>query len=318
MRTIGFPILVVLTALVFLCGVSLAQYAPTTIEDITTNPKKYSAGAVEVVGTATIYAPAATASTGYYLLKSEKGAAIRVNTTGGPPEMKKRYRITGVVYLDPTTKVPFISEKERVWADAPAPAEVQATEESAGSSWWESPAVVLLLLLVIFAPVVFYIQLRRRASLDSVDSIAEEKPAVVTPDGTYTPPSDLKTVRIMAPSPMTMRYVPGELVLLSGEDRGKSFKIAGFPTPEGSVVTMGREPVTGERAYAHIQIDEKFHTVSRKQAELVWKDRKLYVKNLSDTNPTQVNGVEVKSGKPVHLKPGSIVRAGELEFEYKV
>jgi pSer/pThr/pTyr-binding forkhead associated (FHA) protein len=81
---------------------------------------------------------------------------------------------------------------------------------------------------------------------------------------------------------------------------------------------MGREPVTGERAYAHIQIDEKFHTVSRKQAELVWKDRKLYVKNLSDTNPTQVNGVEVKSGKPVHLKPGSIVRAGELEFEYKV
>jgi pSer/pThr/pTyr-binding forkhead associated (FHA) protein len=115
-----------------------------------------------------------------------------------------------------------------------------------------------------------------------------------------------------------MRYVPGELVVLSGEDRGKSFKIAGYPTSEGSVVTIGREPVTDERAFAHIQIEERFHTVSRKQAELIWKEKKLFVRNLSDTNPTQVNGIEIKPGKKVQLKPGAVMRTGELEFEYKV
>ena len=314
MKTVGFPVLLLCLVLALVSGTSAAQYKEAAIENITADPKKFSSAAVEVTGTATLYAPGATSSTGYYLLKSPGGAAIRVNTSDGAPVLKRRYRVSGIVYLDPESRVPFISEKTRVWMDAPVETPVEAREFE--SVWWENPMLVLLLIMLIAAPVVFYLRVRRR-SVEAPPIEIQEDAIPINFDEDPSP-VDLKTVKITLPAPMTMRYVPGELVLVSGDDKGKAFKIAGYPTAEGSIVTIGREEVTGERAYAHIQIDEKFHTVSRKQAELIWKDKKLYVKNLSDTNPTQVNGVELKSGKPLALKPGSTIRTGELEFEYKV
>ena len=301
-----------------------AQYNPTTIETIVTNPEKFADGAVEITGTATLYAPASSPSTGHYLLKGASGTAIRVNTTDGSPELRRKYKVTGIVYLDPATRVPFISEKSRVRTDLPEQAaSPQAAEAEEGGSW--DKAWLLLILVVALVGVTVLLFRRRPQPPEPIEAPAPASEPAPAPEQAAAPPpapvesaSDLKTVRIVPPSPKTMRYVPGELVVLSGEDKGKSFKIAGYPTPDGSVVTIGRESVTDERAFAHIQIEERFHTVSRKQAELIWKEKKLFVKNLSDTNPTQVNGIEIKPGKRVQLKPGSIMRTGELEFEYKV
>ncbi len=295
-----------------------AQYKPTTIESIVTNPRNFADGAVEISGTVTLYA-AARPPTGYYLLKGSSGTAIRVNTTEGSPELTKKYRVTGVVYLEPTTRIPFISEKSRVLEDPPAQDAAPAAAEGGDAPLWTW--FLPILLLVFLGIVLFFVRRRKHTAPPAAGSAAPE-PALPTEEAIVPPPpgpvSELKTVRIVQPSAMTMRYVPGELVVLSGEDKGKSFKIAGYPTPEGSVVTIGREPVADERAYAHIQIEERFHTVSRKQAELIWKEKKLYVRNLSDTNPTQVNGAEIKAGKTVQLKAGSVLRTGELEFEYRV
>lgn len=293
-----------------------AQYTATTIETIVTNPEKFSEQAVEISGTATLFA-AASATTGHYLLKGISGSAIRVNTTEGSPDLTKKYRVSGIVYLDPSTHIPFISEKARAREDLPVQTPpVQAAGEEEGRTWfWLAPILVVLVLAGAVT-----VARRRKTSAPPDAAPVKVEPAPVKEEPPAPPPepaSDLKTVRITLPSAMTMKYVPGELVVLSGEDKGKSFKIAGYPTPEGSVVTLGREPVTDERAYAHIQIEERFHTVSRKQAELIWKAKKLFVRNLSDTNPTQVNGMVIKPGKMVQLKPGSVMRTGELEFEYR-
>ena len=329
MRMTGLSVLMLCVAFTMLQGEIVAQYAATTIDNIVTTPGKYSDAAVEVVGVVSLYVPAVSTSTGHYLLKSETGTVIRVNTTEKAPELRRKYRVAGIVYLDPATKAPFISEKSRVRADVTGAEEASPGQESAEKNWWEDTTILsLFALLVIVAAFVMYLRLRKKRPGLPQPAAAEPPQAVAltTTEGavpldleaTYPLPSDLKTVRLTPSSPMTMKYVPGELVLVSGEDKGKAFKIAGFPTPEGSIVTIGREAVTGERAYAHIQIHDRFHTVSRKQAEFIWKDKKLFVKNLSETNPTQVDGAEVKSGKLVQVKPGSIVRTGELEFQYKV
>jgi hypothetical protein len=299
-----------------------AQYKPTSIETIVTNPEKFADSAVEISGTVSLYAAAASPSTGHYLLKGSSGTAIRVNTTEGAPELRRKYRVTGIVYLDPTTRVPFISEKGRAREDVPEQGPAASGTPEEDKQWWEGGWLLAILLLALIAVAVHALRKRKPAlptpelptPVQEATPVQEEAAVPAPPQ----PESDLKTVRIVPPSPKTMRYIPGDLVVLSGEDQGKSFKIAGYPTPEGSIVTIGREPVADERAYAHIQIEERFHTVSRKHAELIWKDKKLYVKNLSDTNPTQVNGVEIKPGKTVQLKPGSIMRTGELEFEYRV
>lgn len=289
-----------------------AQYTATTIETIVTNPGKFSEQAVEISGTVTLFA-AASATTGHYLLKGISGSAIRVNTTDGSPDLTKKYRVSGIVYLDPSTRIPFISEKARAREDLPVQTPpAQAAGEGEGRIWfWLAPILVVLVLAGAVTVA------RRRKTSGPPDAAAVRVEPAPVKEEPPAPASDFKTVRITLPSAMTMKYVPGELVVLSGEDKGKSFKIAGYPTPEGSVVTLGREPVTDERAYAHIQIEERFHTVSRKQAELIWKAKKLFVRNLSDTNPTQVNGMVIKPGKMVQLKPGSVMRTGELEFEYR-
>jgi hypothetical protein len=316
--------LLVSLALAFWPVAGDAQYNPTTIETIVTNPEKFADGAVEITGTVTLFAPAASPSTGHYLLKGASGTAIRVNTTDGSPELRRKYKVSGIVYLDPTTRVPFISEKSRVRTDLPEGATSAAAAEAEEGGTWDKAWLLLILVAALVGVTVLLFRRQSKPSpmIEAPASPLEPAPAPEQVEASPAAPAecapDLKTVRIVPPSPKTMRYVPGELVVLSGEDKGKSFKIAGYPTPEGSVVTIGREPVADERAFAHIQIEERFHTVSRKQAELIWKEKKLFVKNLSDTNPTQVNGIEIKPGKRVQLKPGSIMRTGELEFEYKV
>jgi pSer/pThr/pTyr-binding forkhead associated (FHA) protein len=114
-----------------------------------------------------------------------------------------------------------------------------------------------------------------------------------------------------------MKFIPGTFVITSQEDKGKSFKIPGFHTPDGSVVTIGREDVNNERRYAHIRIADKFATVSRKQAEILFAFDKLYVKNLSATNYTVVDGYELKPNERREISAGSIIKMGELEFTYQ-
>ena len=125
-----------------------------------------------------------------------------------------------------------------------------------------------------------------------------------------------KTIVVSQGAPKTIKFIPGYLEIISGEDKSKKLRIAGYPTPSGGIVTIGREEVLGERAFAHIQLKEK--TVSRKQAELISTDGKLFIKNLSETNFTRVDGVELKPEERTELKPGSVIRMGELEFQYKL
>jgi hypothetical protein len=359
-----------------LCGISLAagQAPKDTIDAITDNPGKYNQQLVEVEGLVSQYVPSTSTSTSYYLLKSYFGGLIRVNTSEPAPEINKKYRVTGIVYIDPTDNTPFISEKSKttvldvplslapasieveekaqitatisggtppysvqvpanasvavasihansltingissgqtaiVLQDASAPAKTVNAEIVVKSGMQKLLIIGLSILLVFLVVVLVYFLFRK-------------KPAAGAPGGTAQPAgfsSDFKTVKIITNKPKTMVFIPGELVITTGEDKGKSFRIAGFPTPEGSVVTIGREAISGDRAYAHIQLDNRFRTVSHKQAEVIYKDGKLWVKNMSETNLTQVDGVELKPGEKAELKPGSTIRTGELEFQYKV
>jgi hypothetical protein len=360
----------VLLAVSFAAG----QAPKDTIDAITDNPGKYNQQLVEVEGLVSQYVPSTSTSTSYYLLKSYFGGLIRVNTSEPAPEINKKYRVTGIVYIDPTDNTPFISEKMKTTIldvplsiqpsvveveeksqitaaiaggtppysiqipanasvavasihatgltingissgqtavavqDASVPPKAVSVEITVKSGVQKMLIIGLSILLVALIGFLVYFLTRRKSA-----------PGITT--GTSQPAgfsSDFKTVKIITSKPKTMVFIPGELVITTGEDKGKSFRIAGYPTPDGSVVSIGREAVGGERAYAHIQLDNRFRTVSHKQAEVIYRDGKLWVKNLSETNLTQVDGVELKPGEKAELKAGSSMRTGELEFQYKV
>ncbi|HEX2869108.1 MAG TPA: FHA domain-containing protein [Ignavibacteriales bacterium] len=372
------------------------QSKEVTIEEISKNPDAFSSTAVETEGIVTQYVPSTSKTTSYYIVNGEYGGHLKVNTSSAAPELFKRYRIAGTVYIDPLNKEPFLSEKTRSSLDP-----IGTSAQSEGTD----PLVILLVVLFLLLAAIFvYTQLRRRrernyddviyalpvnGSLNGMPDLPEtplpDKPVEVplsrprmeplnekytpekhTPEShaperhadesfpserikperirlVKTPPertapektapektaperktaselyeADFRTIKIVPPAPQTITFIPGQLEIISGEDKGKSFRIAGFPTAEGSVVSIGREVVTGEKAYAHIQLNEKFRTVSRRQAELIYKDHKLLIRNLSETNLTQVDGLELQPGECAELKPNAKIRTGELEFQYKI
>ena len=125
---------------------------------------------------------------------------------------------------------------------------------------------------------------------------------------------EFQTVKLSPSTDRTLKFIPGQFIMLSGKDRGKPFRVAGFPTPEGSIITLGRDPVEGERAFAHIQLNVQ--TVSRKHAELNFKSGQLFIKNLSETNPIEVNGEEIEVNTEVPLPLDSELRLGEIRMKY--
>lgn len=372
---------------IILCSAVLfPQSKEVTIEEISKNPNAFSSTAVETEGIVTQYVPSTSSTTSYYIVNGEYGGSLKVNTSSAAPELFKRYKIAGTVYIDPLSKEPFLSERTRSSLDP-----LGTSSQREGTD----PLVILLVVLFLLLAAIFvYTQMRRRrersyddviyalpvnghlnGAVDLPEIPLPDKPVEVPlskprmeplneryaserhsperhsperhPDERFSPErikperiklertasertsperktaselyeADFRTIKIVPPAPQTITFIPGKLEIISGEDKGKSFRIAGFPTSEGSVVSIGREVVTGERAYAHIQLNEKFRTVSRRQAELIYKDHKLLIRNLSETNLTQVDGLELQPGECTELKPDAKIRTGELEFQYKI
>jgi hypothetical protein len=293
------PLLIVLVLI--LSSVSYAQeedfaegYLP--IDSIILNPGKYNNEFVLVKGQVTQYTPGDTRTTASYILQGEFGAAISVNTMDSKPEVFAIYSVTGTVVIDPYTQQPYIIEKGK---------DLEANNPS-GMLLLGMFLGFLFLAILIVVLVVRYSKPRQV----QVAGVAGGNDSDVEYD------NDFQTIRIVTDSPKTLKFIPGKLVITAGADKGKEFMISGYPTDRGNVVSIGRESIGGDRAYSHIQLTGK--TISRKQAEIIQNDGKLFLRNLSETNHTEMDGDELNPEQEMEIKPNSVIRMGEVEFQYVV
>jgi len=325
----------VLAILILLTSVCLAQN--TTIENIISNPRGFEGHKVTIKGLVYVYSYGA-GTTAYYRIKGDYGATIRVNTAEPSPETNKKYIVIGIVNVEQLTNIPWITELNKNLDNSGAPADsIKTAELNKGANIEKEKSglnyiIILIgsLITIIVVLIIVYIVMKSRQY--NKNSIQIYTPPVFSqknpPD--YVASSvkldtsemvsqtsdEFKTIKIANTSPKTLKFIPGKLVIISGEDTGKSFKIAGYPTLDGSVVSIGRDEVKGDKSYSHIQLMQK--TISRKQAEIIQKDEKLYVKNMSETNYTQIDGTELKPNEKSEINPGSILRLGELELKYEI
>ncbi|MFW5835538.1 MAG: InlB B-repeat-containing protein [bacterium] len=195
----------------------------------------------------------------------------------------------------------------------------------------------IVLALILIAVIIIIVLNRSRSSESRINS--EATPAPGSESATQPPKAsdaiagetvrinidkDYSTVKLQQQAPATVKFIPGELEILNGLDKGKSIKMAGYPTADGDVATIGRDHegwqnlVPAEKQYAHIRLKDESNTLSRMQAELVHRGGKLYLKNLSKVNPAQVDGEDVPVNEVVEVKPDSVIKAGFIEFRYKV
>jgi hypothetical protein len=303
-----------LCLLVVIPQLTFAQRKVNVI-DILDNPGEYLDETVEVQGTITQFIPAPSTSLSHYVLQGRFGGTIRVKTPSAEPEINRTHVITGTVYSE--NGIPYIHEDRKYCVDCATNGPPPPTDNTL------LYIIIIAIIALIGVAVLYFINQKKAVSSGPAfdpgpPAIPGASPETVKPDVSTMREDDFSTIKInfSGGDLKTMKFIPGKLELISGADKGKTFMFAGYPTEKGSEVTIGREKIEGERASSHIQIDPQFQTVSRKQALLRYRNGKLYVKNLSQTNPTELNGERLQAGEEKEMEFGAKLRTGELEFKY--
>lgn len=241
-----------------------------------------------IEGLVTQYTPATSTSTANYIALGAYGTPITVNTSGKKPIINRKYRIKGIIKADLFTDQAYIVEVSKSMIIPP----------------WIF-IVVGGILLVILAIVLILV----------LGGKSYDKKPVKSAEPTYD--ESLKTVRIVKDvDDPTLIFIPGKLKILNGDDKDTKLVLAGFPTTEGGVLTIGSRDESGVKKLTHIRLMEK--TVSKQQAEIIYhkNDKKVFIKNLSKVNYTKLNGDDIYVDEAKEIKTGDTLKMGELEFQY--
>lgn len=299
----------------------------TTVENIINNPGNYDGESVTVEGVVTQYVEGNASTTSYYILKGYYGGKIKVNTASVKPEVNQKYKVSGIVYIDPISREPFISEQSKSIIGGYQYSEPNNNDNLNKSNTNTQVVLMIgLIILLLISVIIFYIWQKKGQTEPSIGAQGVSggtpigiKPPNPTNYSQNTQVSSPKTVRIPPNTPNnTLKFVPGKFIIKSGIDKGTIIApLQAYPDASGSVITVGREDVQGPRAQAHIKIDDSIQTVSRMQAEIIYKNNKVFIKNLSKTNYTEVNGYSLQPNQVKELRPGAIIKMGELEWEYQ-
>jgi len=111
----------------------------------------------------------------------------------------------------------------------------------------------------------------------------------------------------------TVRFIRGSFKIKEGSEVGRELRILGRPSSIGQVSSIGRGS-DKENSNSHIALNDP--TVSRRQAEIREHQGKIYIKNLSSTNPTAVGGKTLSVGEERIIESGTLVSMGNIVLEY--
>jgi hypothetical protein len=315
MKKLLFSALIVVFNIQFCFGQSVVA-----IEDITSNPGSFHHERVVFEGFITRYVAGTASTSSYYEIQGDYGARIRVNTSESAPKINARYRVVGTITI--YNQEPLVIETNKSLLEEPP----VIISNGGGESDDNTMMIVIIIGLVVIAGLIIFFLNKSRTAQPVAPAPEPFLPPSMPTDGGSTmiinKGQSYDTIKFESSVPATMKFIPGKLEIINGPDKGKAFMLAGYPTPDGSVSSIGRDyegwesALSGGRKYAHIRIKDESKTLSRMQAEIVYKNGKVFLKNLSSVNPSQVDGCEVPTNETMEIKTGSVIKAGFIEFRY--
>jgi hypothetical protein len=123
---------------------------------------------------------------------------------------------------------------------------------------------------------------------------------------------DGETVRFSIPDEGTLQFLPGRLEIFSGPDKGRDVRFVRTGGERHPEITFGRSEGP---PYRHVQLMAR--TVSRQHAAMSLIDGHWELKNLSATNPVQLNGRPLEAGEVAPLLvDGDRIEMGEIVFVF--
>ena len=118
--------------------------------------------------------------------------------------------------------------------------------------------------------------------------------------------------------------IPGYLLILNGLHKGRKLALHGKRTGTRLSLTIGRDVpewrrhVDQNKQDVHLRIADESRTLSRLQAEITYEAGKCYIRNLSNTNPTLINGLGLYGNQSAILEHKSIITAGNVQLQYNL
>lgn|GEM_PF-879040 len=118
--------------------------------------------------------------------------------------------------------------------------------------------------------------------------------------------------------------IPGSLIIMNGIQSGKRLKLFGINDGSKVKLTIGRESVSWTNIVpedmhdAHLRIVDSTKTVSRLQAELLYFNEMVFIRNRSNVNPIIINNNPVHIDSMIQIKHGYIIKAGYMMFRYEL
>ena len=308
-------ILFVFLALTLIASFNFAQKT-IKVKDVKQRVNSLKNEVVVVEGFVTQYIEGNAQTTAKYYIKGDWGGIISVRTATQPPIVGKKYRIKGIVDLDPAFNEPFITEIEKTLIE-PGYEGVQSSNENVQDVQTDETSQsnnILLYALIAGAVIVLIVLIIIIVSINKKKEVPEYVTPVPSSSTNLPEPERVvegSTIKMQAPPQGTLKMAPGRLKVVSGDDSVKEIRFYQIPGESEVYLTFGR---AAGKPYSHIQL--KPMTVSSKQAKILFKDGKFILTNYSKTNPTVVNGVSIDSDSSIELKDGDKIEMGEVIFEF--
>jgi len=267
---------------------------------------------------------------GYYL-RDRYGDLILVRSTEAVPDVNTEVTITGVALRDADTQAVYVSESRR--GTPPPTTAPPATPPPAAGSPTSKPAAdaepppadnTNLHLLGIGGAVVVLIGIalflmRRKVALapaaaSTPFTAADAYKTVRTGPSTEGPGSveDYRTVKVYK----TTKVLPAKLVAMQGAQETDMIHL--YDQTGRGEVEIGRD---SPDVHDGIRLKDASNTMSRRQARLVYAaaSREFKITNLAgaSSNPTVINGRDMKESETAALRDGDMLRLGNLEFRFR-
>lgn len=287
-------------AILILCSFLLSQ-KKVKIEDINNNGIDFKDEVIFVEGCSKIdQGKIDQNKKKEYILIGDWKGEIKIKTVYALPQSMSRFRIKGIVDIDPYTRELFITEFERFELEDQCETKYGGTQVLLLVFIGVGTLVLVLLIAKFLRETKNFYPPEHEKNKDNWDEL---------PDNPVY--RENKTIKFAEPPPGTLKLLPGKLELISGDEPIKEIRFYKLPNVKEAVRTFGR---CGGNLYTHIQL--KPMTVSVNQAKIVFKDGKHILYNYSKTNPSVVDGKPVLAGQSIVLNTGSKIEMGEVVFEF--
>lgn len=288
------------------------------VSSLVADAGKYLGRQIQVEGTVARLLEAGDAEKpASYLLRDQFGDQITVKKNGAAPAPGARLSVTGLFAMAPGGGEYFIQAITTAPLNDPS-----ASSAGTGTGAATPPPVPLFggpglkkklamaaaltsaLLLLIIA-VAIKIKSNKKKVLEIPEYNFDHINTVyVDSNGKFNKTSDDEELtRLILPGYYEITRGPQEL-------QGSKFYLASL------VTKIGREESGRDKSQGWITLPASLSTVSRNQAEIVYRDGGYYIENKSKTNSTMVNGVPLPPDQPVLLNDCDRISFGGIELTY--